>query len=447
MTVTSSQLVGRMLGQARPRAESFWLDNGLQVVVMPYPGRPSVSHAIWYRVGSADDPPGKTGVAHLLEHLLDKATCPVNGLGRRLEFSKTVECLGAVEDAFTEFDATAYHQRISPEHLETVMVLEADRMVNLVLTEEQVVTERDVVLEERLEAIDSDPYELLYEQVNALLFLAHPYSTQVDGWEHNIRSLTRDDLMTFYRQHYAPNNAVVMVAGGVTVDEVRRLAEGIYGRLSARPEVGRRQRGGEPVHVAARQAVLEDERAAGQMMLREYLVPSYATAAPGVAEALDLLVYILAESDNSHLYRRLVVEDEIAAEVEGRYSRYHIGPGRLIFDLVAEDGESISDVAKAFDEVVRRFKADGPQQEELERAKVSFISELIWRSDNAERLSRLYGRRLIGGETLAAIEAWPHRIAAVTAEDVRMAAALYLDLRSSATGFLLPQGKGLSIAA
>lgn len=439
MTSASSKLLATYLGRSRVRATSYVLRNGLEVVVLPYPNRPIVNHAIWYRVGSADDPPGKTGMAHLLEHLMDKATSAETGLGRKLELSKTVELLGSKENAFTEYDATCYHQRIAPEHLETVMNLEADRMVNLELTDEQVRTERDIVLEERLGAIDREAYELLYEQVNAMLFLSHPYTAQVDGWAHDIASITRSDLLDFYRRYYTPRNAILVVAGNVQPEKVLKLARKTYGKITSRHEPVPRQRPLEPPHCAAREVTMRDVNAPGNMLLRKYYVPSYATAGPRVAEALNLLSYILADSDISRLYTRLAIKKELAAEVEGRYSRHNLTAGRFIIDIVAEDDVALQEIVPELDKVIREVRRNGVTEEELERAKIAFISSFIYRSDSATRLARRIGRRITCGETLEAVEAWPERIVAVTVDDVLLAARNYLDPRRSVTGYLLAE--------
>lgn len=441
MTATSSDLVAAINGGARVCSHRHVLGNGLEVVVLPYGNRGSVLHAVWYRVGSADDPPGKTGLAHLLEHLMDKTTVHPSGVGREQAFSKTVERLGAEENAFTEFDATAYHQEIAPEHLGTVMALEADRMVNLHLTDVQVDKERQVVLEERLQEVENDPYEVLYEQMTVLMCLAHPYSAPVDGWAHDVEGLTRADVLAFYRRRYAPNNALVMVAGDVDVDEVFRLAEATYGQIEPRAGVACRDRASEPPHRAAREVVLRDRNAGGSVLLREYMVPTYATAEPGEAEALDVLCHILAESENSRLSRVLVNDEEIATEVEGQYSSHQISGGRLTLEAVAEDDVDMEDLKAAFERVILDVRTGGVTDDEVERAKVTLLADFIYRSDSAARLARLYGRRLIGGETLQDIEAWPERIAGVTALDVHRVAQKYLDRRRSVTGYLLPEAE------
>ena len=218
-------------GQARAdlfNAETFTLDNGMQVVVIPDHRAPVVTHMVWYKVGSADEVARHSGLAHFLEHLMFKGTPDVpDG-----QFSYIVARNGGSENAFTSYDYTAYFQNVARDRLELVMELEADRMTNLILSEEDVQTERQVVLEERRMRVDNNPAAILGEQVRAAQFYIHPYGWPVIGWQHEIEALTHQDVIDFYKRHYAPNNAVLVVAGDITADELRPLAEAYYGSMS-----------------------------------------------------------------------------------------------------------------------------------------------------------------------------------------------------------------------
>ncbi len=227
---------------AAPRASEFKLANGLDVVVIPDHRAPVVTHMIWYKVGASDEPKGVSGIAHFLEHLMFKSTDKI-AVG---EFSKIISRLGGQDNAFTGQDVTSYHQRIAKEQLGTVMDMEADRMAHLRLTKDEVATERQVILEERRSRIDNNPTALLDEQMNAALYLSHPYGIPVIGWEHEMAKLSREDALRFYKHYYAPNNAILVVAGDVTPEEVKRLAENTYGKVPANPEVGTRERPQEP---------------------------------------------------------------------------------------------------------------------------------------------------------------------------------------------------------
>ncbi len=300
---------------ATPRVSEFTLANGMKVVVIPDTRSPVVTHMVWYKVGSADEPKGVSGIAHFLEHLMFKSTDKIP-MG---EFSKIVSRLGGQDNAFTGNDITSYFQRIAKDRLKTVMEMEADRMVNLRLTDKEVLTERDVILEERRSRIDNNPAALLDEQMDAVLFQHHPYGIPVIGWEHEMAKLSPADAMRHYKRYYAPNNAILVVSGDVTPEEVKKLAEETYGVIPANPQALRDPRPTEPPARAARRVRLEDPRAGKASLHRDYVVPSYSTAAPGEAEALDLLMKIVSDGPTSRLYRKLVVEEKVASSTGGGY--------------------------------------------------------------------------------------------------------------------------------
>ena len=254
LALAAPVLVGLALAAPAPAAPgegvtSFTLDNGLQVVVIENRRVPVVSHMLWYKVGSADEPTGKSGIAHFLEHLMFKGTAT----REPGEFSAVINRIGGQENAFTSYDYTGYYQNVAREHLGRMMALEADRMVNLSIAAKDAAAERDVILEERRSRVDNDPSSQLSEQVAAATYLAYPYRIPVIGWEAEIRGLTQADALAFYETWYAPNNAVLVVAGDVTAEEVRRLAEDTYGAIPSRPVPDRvALRGGEPPQRAAR---------------------------------------------------------------------------------------------------------------------------------------------------------------------------------------------------
>src|SRR5438128_1283712 len=233
---------------AGPQVGHFTLANGLEVVVVPDHRTPVVTHMIWYKVGSADETSGKSGLAHFLEHLMFKGTAK-NPAGK---FSQTVAALGGQENAFTSSDYTGYFQRTSKEHLKTLMEFEADRMTGLVLTDDAVKPELNVVLEEQNQRIANNPGARLGEQMEAALYLNHPYGKPIIGWRQEIEGLTREDTLAFYRRFYTPNNAVLIVAGDVTADEVKALAQETYGKVERLTEIGPRIRPMEPVQEAPR---------------------------------------------------------------------------------------------------------------------------------------------------------------------------------------------------
>ncbi|MEZ5817985.1 MAG: pitrilysin family protein [Hyphomicrobiaceae bacterium] len=420
---------------ATPRATEFELKNGMKVVVVEDHRAPVVTHMVWYRVGAADEPPGVSGIAHFLEHLMFKSTDKIpNG-----EFSKIVSRLGGQDNAFTGQDVTAYFQRIAKDRLPTVMEMEADRMVNLHLEEKEVLTERNVILEERRSRTDNNPTALLDEQMNATLYLSHPYGVPVIGWAHEMAQLSRDDAIAFYKRFYAPNNAILVVTGDITPEELMPLAEATYGKIPANAAVKARSRPQEPPHLAARRIDLKDPRAGKPSLHRYYLAPSYAHAEPGEAEALDLLLKVVASGSTSRIYKRLVVEAKVAASTGGYYSGSGRDSGKISLYAVPVDGVGLDKVEAVLDEVIAEVRAKGITEAELERAKKSYLAEYIYESDNQATLARRYGWSLTIGRTVKDIEEWPDRIAKVTLADTAKAAAKYLDIRRSVTGTLEPE--------
>jgi zinc protease len=421
------------LAEAGPRATEFTLPNGLMVVVVPDNGAPVVTHMIGFRVGGADEPPGASGIAHFLEHLMFKATDKI-ATG---EFSKIISRLGGQDNAFTAQDVTAYFQRISKDRLPKIMEMEADRMVNLRLDEKEVLTERDVILEERRSRVENNPSSILDEQLSAALYLSHPYRIPVIGWEHEIAKLSRDDALNFYKRFYAPNNAILVVTGDVSPEEVRKLAEGTYGKIPRNAEMLRAERPSEPPHRAQRRVELKDPRAGRRTWHRQYIAPAYTKAAPGEAEAIDLLLKILASGPTSRIYRKLVVEEKIVSSAGGWYSGTARDLGKIAFFAVPNDGVEFEKIEQLIDGVIADVAAKGVTEAELERAKKSYLAEYVYGSDNQASLARRYGWALTVGATIKDIEEWPDRLSKVTAAQVQDAVR-HLDIRASVTGTLLP---------
>ena len=418
---------------AASKVVAFTLANGMQVVVIPDHRAPVVTHMVWYRVGAADDPPSKSGLAHFVEHLMFKST----DTRKTGEFTRIVNRLGARHNALTAYDTTTYFQRTAKEHLGTLMELEADRMANLKLDAQDVSTERDVVKEERRSSIDASPLAILNEQMLAALYQNHPYGRPVLGWEHEIAGLQLEDAVAFYKHHYAVENSILVVAGDVTPAEVRALAERTYGRHrpSAAPRM--RSRPLEPGHIAARRVLLEDERATSPLMLRAYHAPSFKSAQKNEAEALMILARILGGDDTSRLYRKLVLEQRVAVQSGADYQGGNRDSGRLAVLALAAKDRTMADLELAVDEVIAAIASGGVTAEELSRAKRSLEVDAIFATDNQERRARRIGEALTVGRTLEEIEGESARIQAVTAMDVQMVAATYLQPRRSVTGTLV----------
>jgi zinc protease len=418
----------------RPKAQQFKLDNGLTVVVIPDHRAPVVTQMIWYKVGAADEPPGSSGIAHFLEHLMFKGTDKIpTG-----QFSKIVARNGGEDNAFTNHDVTAYFQRVAKDRLPTVMEMEADRMVNLRLTEDDVKTERNVILEERRSRVDNDPGSILQEQMMAALYENHSYGVPIIGWEHEVAALNRADALSFYRRFYAPENAILVVAGDVEPEEIRKLAEETYGKIKPHGPVNVRHRPKEPEHYAPVRVTLKDPRAGRTTVQRFYLAPSYASAKPGEAEALDLLMRIAASGPVSRIYKRLSIEQKIAANAGGWYSDSGLDSGRLGFYAIAAPKVTAEDLDKAIGEVIEELREKGVTQEELDRARASYLAEFVYTQDSQSRMARHYGWRLATGMSLEDVEDWPNRLKKVTTADIRDVARKYFVDKDSVTGYLEP---------
>ena len=424
---------GRDAALAASSVSQFKLANGLAVVVVPDHRTPVVTHMLWYRVGAADEIAGKSGIAHFLEHLMFKGTAK-NPAGR---FSQQLATIGGQENAFTAYDYTGYFQRTSREHLGILMEFEADRMTGLVLTDEVVASERNVILEERNQRIDNDPAARLSEQVQAAQYLNHPYHRPTIGWRHEMETLDREDALNFYRRYYQPDNAVLIVAGDVTADEVKALAEKSYGKIERRAAIGARVRPQEPPQIVERRVTFADLRVTQPSLQRSYLVPSYTTAKENEGEALDVLGYILGGGANSRLYRTLVVEKRLATTTGAWYQGASLDVTRFGIYATAAAGTTLERVESAIDAEVEALLDKGVTAEELERSKSRMIADYIYAQDNQSTLARQYGAALTTGSSVEAVLARPERLRGVTAEQVRDAARRYLDKRHSVTGYLI----------
>jgi zinc protease len=420
-----------------PQISHFTLPNGLEVVVIPDHRAPVVTHMLWYKVGSADETPGKSGLAHFLEHLLFKGTAK-NPSGR---FSQVVAAVGGQENAFTSSDYTGYFQRVPRDKLKEMMEFEADRMTGLVLTDEVVRPELKVVLEEQNMRVANNPGARLGQQMDAALYLNHPYGRPVIGWRHEIEKLDREEALAFYRRFYTPNNAILVVAGDVTAEQMRTLAEETYGKVPKVAEIKPRLRPREPMQEAARTVTLADPRVTQPSVSRYYLVPSSTTAQPGESEALDVLAHILGRGANSRLYQTLVINKGIAVNAGASYDGTTVDNTRFSVYGAPKSGTTLPQLEEAIDAVIADLVANGVTAEELERSKSRMIADAIYANDNQRTLAQWYGASLATGATVEQVRTWPDRIRVVTADAVRDAARRWLDKRRSVTGYLVKEAQ------
>jgi zinc protease len=419
--------------QRGPEVADFTLANGLELVVIPDHRAPVVTHMIWYKVGAADETPGKSGLAHFLEHLMFKGTAK-NPTGK---FSQVVARIGGQENAFTSQDYTGYYQRVPSDQLKTVMEFEADRMTGLQLTDDVVLPERNVILEEQNQRIGNNPRARLGEQIDAALYLNNPYGKPVIGWRHEMEELSRDDAIGFYRRFYAPNNAVVVIAGDVDPPKARALVEETYGKVPRHNNLPPRIRAQEPPPVAARSLTLADARAEIPTLQREYLVPSFATSKRGESMALEVLAHILGSGSNSRLYRGLVVDKQVAVAANAWYDASTLDLSKFAIGGSPRPGVTLTQLEAETDAIVVEVIAKGVTAEELERAKTRLIADAVYALDNQASMARWYGTALTTGASVNDVKNWPDRIRAVTAEQVQDAARQWLDKRRSVTGYLV----------
>jgi zinc protease len=406
-------------------------------VVIPDRRAPVVTHMVWYKAGAADEPAGKAGIAHLLEHLMFKGT-PGYPDGA---FSQIVRANGGQENAFTSQDYTAYFQRVMKDRLPLVMQLEADRMKNLVLSDGAVLPERDVVKEERRQRTDNEPSGLLAEQLDAALYTAHPYGKPVIGWMDQVARLTRQDAMDFYAQHYQPQNAILIVAGDVTPGEVKTLAERHYGPLQNTRPALQRQRPAEPPPNAERRVLMRDARVSTPSWQRQYLTPAARHLPQREEAAMSLLAEILGGGTQSRLYRALIVDKKLAASAGAWFSADQLDHGNLGVYAVPNPGIGTGEVEEALEAILAELLKGGVTQEELDRSRNQAMASTVYVLDSQQSLANIFGVALTTGQSIDDVMNWDEDMANVTVADVNAAARKYLDRRASVTGVLLPEAE------
>ena len=411
---------------------TYSLENGMDVVVVEDHRAPVVVHMVWYRVGSADEPAGASGIAHFLEHLMFKATDELEAG----EFSETVARNGGSDNAFTSYDYTGYFQRIAADRLEMVMRMEASRMDGLALVPEDIATERDVVIEERNLRTENDAGALFNEQMRAALYLNHRYGVPIIGWKHEAHSLTLEDAEAFYKAHYGPNNAILVVAGDVEPEEVRSLAETYYGVIPPNPAiVVPRARTQEPPQLAERRLSYTDPRIGNDYVVRNYLAPERDPGNQEKAAALTFLAELLGGSPtNSVFARKLQFDAQKAVYTGAWYSGQSLDDTSFGMAIVPVEGLSLDEAEAALDQAIAEFLEEGVDSEELARIKMQIRASQIYALDNVSALANRYGAALTSGLTVEDVDAWPGILDAVTEEDILAAAREVFDDRKSVTG-------------
>lgn len=412
------------------KPETFTLANDMKVVVLPDHRAPVVTHMLWYRVGSADEFRGGSGLAHYLEHLMFKATDTLQAG----EYSRIIARNGGQDNASTFYDYTEYHFRIAKDRLPQMMRLEADRMVNLRLSEEEVAPELSVVREERRQNVESSPAAVLEEKVFAEIYAGHPYARPVIGHMEDLETLTQANAINWYHTWYGPENATLVVAGDITAAELKPIAEEIYGQVPARRTL--RVRSWPEVKPIAKSVKLthSDPKVRQAEWSRNWL--GVAIGSPD-SEALQVGMQILAGGRTSRLYGEL---NEQGKAVMGHgYSMEMEARGLLTISVQPAPGVSIDEIEAAAMAITEKFLREGPTASELERAKNMIAASAIFTRDNQMAMAEWYGQLLTAGQSLEHIETWDERIGAVTAKDVVRAMNKYMTGVNHVDAVLLPE--------
>ena len=428
--------LAKLLSVPRRPAESFTLANGLQVVVLPSARAPIVNQLVVYKVGSADETLGHTGIAHFLEHMMFKGTASAGPT----EFSRTISRNGGRDNAYTGFDATGYYQTIAADRLELVMRLEADRMVNLRISEKELGPERQVVLEERRMRIDNVPAEQLDEAVREQLFgHGRPYGMPTAGYVDDVKKLGVGDLTTFYRKHYVPNNAVLIVAGDTSADKVRPLAEKHYGAIArGRIEPRRRPATGGPG--LPQRVTRADARVVEPGWSRDFLAPSYVMGETRHAHALIVLARLFGEGETSHLWKAMVEDSKIALSASAGYGATSLGLSSFGLYVHPAPEATTAAIETAVADQMKKVVDGDVTAEEVERTQNRLLAGAIYSQDVLSAGPRLYASTLSTGGTIDDINAWPERIAAVRPDDVVAAARHVWRDDGAVTSLLSPAG-------
>lgn len=435
------RLIAALCISATPFAASaeevttYTLDNGMDVVVIEDHRAPVVVHMVWYRSGSADEPPGSSGVAHFLEHLLFKATDTMESG----ELSEVVAANGGSDNAFTSYDYTAYYQRVAADRLELMMRMESDRMNNLRLTEEDIVTERNVILEERNQRTDNNAGALAREQLRAAQYLNHRYGVPIIGWRHEMESLDMQDALSFYDLYYSPNNAILVVAGDVEPEKVLALAETYYGVIPPEEHLPERFRPEEPPQTAERRLTYVDPRVSQPYLTRSYIAPERDSGAQEEAAALVYLAELLGGSPfTSALGIALQFDSQTAVYSGAGYDAMNLDDTTFGLTVVPAQGVTLSEAEAAMDQVIADFLANPIDADQMERLRTQFRASEIYARDDVEGIANRYGAALTQGLTIEDVQAWPQILQQVTAEDVKAVAEKVLQRQQSVTGWIVP---------
>jgi len=407
---------------ATASVQEFKLDNGLKLIVQEDHRSPVVVSQVWYRAGSLDEVNGKTGVAHVLEHMMFKGTRQV----KAGQFSRLIAAAGGKENAFTSTDYTCYFQQLEKSHLPLSFKLEADRMANLQLTDEEFAKEIKVVMEERRWRTDDKPQSKVNEAFQGTVYRAHPYSRPVIGFMNDLENMTADDAREWYHNWYAPNNATLVVVGDVKADEVYQLAKQHFGKLKAKALPVRKPQV-EPEQIGERRTVV---KAPAKL---PYLLMGYHVPALNDPEtdwepyALEVLAGVLSGNPAARLNQRLVRETQLAIDASAGYDLMSRGHQSVFaLDATPSEGKTVAELEAALLQQIEDIKASGVTTEELDRVKAGVIAADVYKRDSMFYQGMQIGTVETIGFSWKILEDYPNKLRAVTPEQVQAVARKYL---------------------
>ena len=420
----------------KPTIEEFSLDNGLRVIVIEDDRIPAVSHNLLFTYGAADDPRGKSGLAHYMEHMLFQGTTTL----APNEYSKRIAAKGGKTNAFTTADYTGYWVNIAKEHLPLVMELEADRWQNLQSSDQEFAKEKQVILEERRSRVENNPGALFAEQMNAALYLHHSYGIPIIGWKEEMERLNKPAVMEYYQRYHTPQNALLVLSGDITKAQARKLVKKYYADIKPRGQIvpARLQ---EPPHLAPRTLTMHHARVKQPEWLRLYVTPSYGWQKDENAQhfvPLMIADYLLGGSKTSRLYQLLVEEKKLAQNIRTDFNPFRKGPGEFSINIEPVSAKDLPEIEKLVMQEIKKLTITPPTNAELNRAKTQLIAGNIYLQDGLQSLARVMGHLAMISLPLDYYQNWEKNAQAVTAKQVSDSLKL-LDLTHSATGTLLPE--------
>jgi zinc protease len=415
----------------------YLLDNGLRLIVKQDHRSPVVVTQIWYKAGSIDEVNGVTGVAHVLEHMMFKGTEKVPGG----EFSKRIAAAGGRENAFTSYDYTAYYQQLHKDHLPMAMELEADRMRNLILTEEEFAKEIKVVMEERRLRTEDQARSLLYEKMMSVAYQSHPYKNPIIGWMNDLENMTVADAREWYDRWYAPNNAILVIVGDVDTNEVFRLAQKNYGTIpkhtllpfnARKPQI-------EPLQTGTKRIIVKAPAELPYLMMGYHTPTIKNVMEDWEPYALEILEGVLDGHASARLNKNLVRESQIANSANAGYSAMARGPSMFFLSAVPRAGKTVADLEQALRKEIEKIVKDGVTEEELARVKAQVVAGHVYQRDSIFSQAMQLGRLESTGLSYRDIDVILEKLKAVTAAQIRDVAKKYFNDDSLTVAVLDPQ--------